>query len=431
MNWIVLFVTFFALAQPSFAQSAEEAPPASGERLIIRSIEYEGLRRTKTRVLEREFEFEIDQPTTRRELEETVQRLRNLHLFSIVEYELEPLEDGYHLKFLVLERWTILPVFKGSSGGGVNQLIIGLYDINVLGRYLEMGAQYERLGPTNSGVVWFRDPRLFDQRLWFGADIWHINRIYTLYDKDGEVEGGYLLNRNLLSVAIEKEWKWWLKAGLRLQLVNDETSYDLLDSDVRQKQVQRGLPDEELRIQPGINFSLGRLNYDNYRVDGLMLNLRFDGSDTTLGSSMSFASAESDFFFAKTLPFKSTLALRWLVGVSSTESEPHYYFIGGFDRVRGFVDARFRGPAHTTANLEYRIPSLDTSWVVLQHVVFADATSVGQGISDFTEITAASAGAGLRVISPRIFRLTLRLDYAVSLVNNGDSSLSFGVQQFF
>lgn len=430
MNWTILLVSFFVLYGDALAQPSEEPQPLE-ERLVIRAVEFDGLKRTKTRVVEREFEFVLDQPTTRGDLEETAQRLRNMHLFSTVEYELEPLEDGYLIRFRVLERWTILPVFKGSSGGGVNQLLIGIYDINVLGRYLEMGVQYERLGPTNSGVVWFRDPRLFDQRLWFGADVWHTNRIYTLYDADGEIEGGYLLNRNLISFGIEKEWKWWLKGGLRLQLVNDETSYDLVDDDVRLQQIQRGLPEDEFRIQPGISFSLGRLNYDNYRVDGVLLNLRFDGSDTTLGSSMSFASVESDFFFAKTLPFKSTLALRWLVGISSTESEPHYYFIGGFDRVRGFLDARFRGPAHTTANLEYRIPSLDTSWVVLQHIVFTDVASVGDGVSDFTEITAASAGAGLRVISPRIFRFTVRLDYALSLVNEGDSSLSFGVQQFF
>lgn len=153
MNWIVLLVSSFVLCADAFAQSSEEPPQTVEERLVIRSVEYEGLRRTKTKVLEREFEFSLDQPTTRAELEETAQRLRNLQIFSTVEYELEPLDDGYLLRFQVLERWTILPVFKGSSGGGVNQLIVDLYDINVLGRYLEMGAQYERLGPTNSGVV--------------------------------------------------------------------------------------------------------------------------------------------------------------------------------------------------------------------------------------------------------------------------------------
>lgn len=427
----LISVSAMAQATPEPESAEESTAQDPDEVFVISEVEINGLGRTKEFVVWREFDFELNSPTTRAVLEESAQRLRNMGLFANVEYTLEPKGDSHKIIYDVLERWTILPVVKASSGGGINQLIVGLYDINLLGRYLEMGGQYERLGPTNSGVVWFRDPRLFDQRLWFSADVWHVNRIYTLYDNDGEEEGGFLLQRNMLALALEKEVVWWFRFGGRIQVVQDQTSLNLIEDDIRQLQARRGLPEDTLRIQPGLTFQLGRLNQDNYLVEGAQLNLRLDGTDTILGSTFSFGSIESDLVLAKTLPFKSTIAFRWLVGISSTEAETHFYYIGGFDRVRGFLDARFRGPAHTTANLEFRIPSLDTSWLVLQHVGFVDVTSVGQGASDFTDITAASAGAGIRLISPRIYRLTLRLDYAASLVNSGDSAISFGVQQFF
>lgn len=400
--------------------------------LIVSTVQIEGLERTHEYIVRNEFEFEIGKPTTLQNVEETAQVLRNMGIFARVEYDLEPHEDGtFHLRIELLERWTTLPVFKAARGGGITQLIFAVFDINVLGHFLELGAEYERLGSTNSGVLWFRNPRLFDRRLAFGAEVRASNRVLTLYADDGNVEGGYLLQRNQVWLSLEQEWKWWFRSGLHLQFIDEESSLELISTEVQKLQEARGLPAPQRRLQPGISASIGRLNFDNFKVEGALWILRFDASDTVFGSTSSFASLQSDLFLAKTLPFDSTLAARWIVAASSTTNEPQYYFIGGFDRVRGFPDGRFRGTAHTTANLEFRIPSLDTTWVVLQHVAFLDITAVGANLLKLDGLTAASTGVGIRVISPKIYRFNGRIDFAIPLTSNGEIDLSFGVQQFF
>lgn len=422
-----MFVSLLMVLVLHGSAQASEKPT-----LIVSTVQIEGLERTREYIVTNEFEFQVGKPTTLEAVEETAQVLRNMGIFARVEYDLDPREDGtYHLRIELLERWTTLPVFKAARGGGVTQLIFAVFDINVFGHFLELGAEYERLGSTNSGVLWFRNPRLFERRLALGAEVRSSNRVLTLYAADGSVEGGYLLERNQVWLSLEQEWLWWFKAGLHLQFIDEESSLEIISVEVQKLQEARGLPLPQRRLQPGISASIGRLNFDNFKIEGAMWTLRFDGSDTVFGSTSSFAALQSDLFLAKTLPFDSTLAARWIVAASSTDNEPQYYFIGGFDRVRGFPDGRFRGTAHTTANLELRVPSLDTAWVVLQHVVFLDITSVGSNLLKLDGLTAASTGVGIRVISPKIYKFNGRIDFAIPLSTNGDFDLSFGVQQFF
>ncbi len=189
--------------------------------LIVSTVQIEGLERTREYIVTNEFEFQVGKPTTLEAVEETAQVLRNMGIFARVEYDLDPREDGtFHLRIELLERWTTLPVFKAARGGGVTQLIFAVFDINVFGHFLELGAEYERLGSTNSGVLWFRNPRLFDRRLALGAEVRSSNRVLTLYAADGSVEGGYLLGRNQVWLSLEQEWLWWFKAGLHLQFID-------------------------------------------------------------------------------------------------------------------------------------------------------------------------------------------------------------------
>ena len=100
--WRVLVLLLILGCVPRDA-SAQDEPPSDDERdedqtFIIDAVLIEGLFRTKTHVVMRELLFEEGEAATLGDVEESVQRLRNLGLFRIAEYQLldrrVPLPDG-------------------------------------------------------------------------------------------------------------------------------------------------------------------------------------------------------------------------------------------------------------------------------------------------------------------------------------------------
>jgi outer membrane protein assembly factor BamA len=393
---------------------------------VVEEIHIEGLRRTQPFVVERELEFNIGEAAKTEDLEESVRRLRNLGVFSTAEYD----ANNTGVTVSVQERWTTIPIFKINQGGGLTQLVLGAFDVNSFGRYLELGAQYERLGESNSGVVWFRDPRFLNQRLRFGADFWSVNRPQILYGDSGDIEGGFLLQRKMASFEMEKEITPWFTAGMNFRLLNDSFSTQFLSSKILEAQADQPLPEDGRAVIFGGLFGLGRLDMNNYLVDGLLWSNAVYVAPKVGIFDTGFETLSGEVAYFRTLPFRSTFGARVLYGVTNARAEQHQFFIGGLDRVRGFYDDRIRGRKHVTGNVEYRIPSLDRQALVIQHVAFLDATRVGEGNLAAGQ-SAASAGIGLRLLSPKIYRLTLRFDFAFPLLNHTDAAFSFSAQQFF
>ncbi len=161
----------------------------------------------------------------------------------------------------------------------------------------------------------------------------------------------------------------------------------------------------------------------------------FEQAAHALGSDLSFSRLTHETLAFKLLPFyKVNLASRLSLGYINTSAEQYLFFIGGLDYKRGFLDGQFRGRSFWELNTEVRVPSLETSWVVLQHNLFFDIGDVSDDaaqLASFARVPCMSGGVGLRVISPRIFRLVLRLDYAIAHAAETSHGVSFGVQQFF
>jgi outer membrane protein assembly factor BamA len=413
-NLFLLATVFFALLAGEVA-----AEP-------VEDIHIEGIRRTKPFVVERELEFNLGDPLRHEDLEESMRRLRNLGIFSTASYE----AYGTGVTVSVAERWTTIPIFKFNQGGGLTQLIVGAFDVNTLGRYLEFGAQFERLGRANSGVLWFRDPRFLNQRLWFGADLWRINRTQLLYDEAGEVEGGFLLSRSMASFALEKEHTTRFTSGMHMRFLDDAFSMNYLPADVLAAQPEEALPPAGRSLVLGASVAFGRLDFDSFLVDGLLWSNTLDVAPQAGPFDIGFLTGTGELTYFRTLAWRSTFGARLLYGATNTRAEQHLFYVGGLDRIRGFADGRFRGRRHVTGNAEYRIPSFDRPALVIQHVAFVDATRTGDHLLDNAQ-SAAGAGLGLRILSPRIYRLTLRFDYAFSVVNRADAAFSFGAQQFF
>ena len=443
---LLVLVLFMASAVNAFAQDAEEPDPADpDETFVIDAVIIEGLFRTKTHVVMRELLFEEGEAATRAEIEESVQRLRNLGLFRIAEYELLdrriPLPDGslpaadsQHRILLITvdERWTIIPFGTFSAGGGTFSLTTGLYDINILGRYFELGFQYQRFASTNSGAIWASNPRFLGERLALGGSIAQTNRVNVFYDDAGELEGGHMRFRRSASLGLTREWVKWFYTGASLGLVDDRYSFNLVPDVIRELEEVRGLPENARYLSFGLSASLGRINSNSYLRKGARISQSVSTASTSLGSTIDFLDLGTEVAGFAILPFKTNVGLRAGFGSTTIERPEYQFFVGGFNLLRGFLHRRFRGSHFWYANGEIRIPSLDTRWVALQHVAFIDAAAASDRYgAAFRELDGASVGLGLRFMSPKVFSLLGRIDYAWPIYGEGTSALSFGAGQFF
>ncbi len=117
--------------------------------------------------------------------------------------------------------------------------------------------------------------------------------------------------------------------------------------------------------------------------------------------------------------------------MTDTNLLQYWGYFGGLDRIRGFADNRFSGRYSILSNSELRNTLIQKSSWIGQGVLFIDLLSSTEKFTELDRLTAASAGNGIRIILPQIYRAVVRLDLSKPLVKNDDQTVSFGIQQFF
>lgn len=406
----------------------------------VKSIIITGLSRTEESVVLRELPYKIGDNIDESQSEQAKQKLYNLRLFSEVKHEIVNSNDGQYVKIDVTERWTTIPILKFSNGGGITQFTLGAYDINLFGKYIEGGAQIQKRGSSTAGVVWLREPRLFGSNLKFSLDLWSVMNVYKIYDRSGtstELEHAYLEDQKRISS--ELEYKFTEKFSVSFNFSRHQNEYSDRSLTEEENKVTNNfpLPDAEIHNKFGLGLRLGVINYGPWNQSGQTLEINVKQTNYAFESGH-IDNHKSNEFFANykgflDLPFSSSFAVNFSHEKKSKPTESDKIFVGGLDKVRGFLDNRFKGNNVNLANFEYRIPSYESSSIVLQHIVFFDYGSIIDESDDFetrrNEIY--SVGTGLRFISPKIYRLVGRLDFAKSLKGDGKLPISFGVQQFF
>ncbi len=389
------------------------------------SAQIRGLERTDRQVVERELSVD-NQPLP---ITEGIQRLRNLRIFSSVTAATQNTTETIYVR----EKWTLIPIVRGAATLGVANVILGAYDVNFLGKYIEVGGQYEYLGGSHSGVVWWRDPRFRDSRWRVGADLWSTRRNYNYFDPDGRVLGGYSWHRYRVNLFTDKEIRQWLTVGVGLDTNFDSFDDRSLGSQLKDRNLQNGLvvPD----IQGWSNYyvaslALGRLDYDDFLVSGWQLDadLRRAGPET--GSDDAHVAARFDLRWFVLAGNRLNLGSRLSAGAGTSTRPQHLFYLGGLDFVRGYGVGQVRGARFAGLNGEVRILAWRGDRFALQNVVFTD-TAVAANVLRNAGRIAWSAGSGIRLVFPTIFRFVVRADYAWAHGQAAPHGLAVGVQQFF
>lgn len=373
----------------------------------VDALQIEGLWRTEPSVVHRELPWKPGEEVSVEQWELGLTRLWNMGLFSRVDGRLET-RDGQTVAVLELEeRFTINPLFRFSTAGTAFWLRVGASDSNLLGRFLEAGAQYERFGPYNGGQAWVRDPRFLNRRL---NGLVQVERL-------ARPRPGFVVFRTLARL----EAAGFADSADRLQLLGRlDLIADRYDGDASPP------PSEGLVATVGARVG---------RVD--VVRLRQRGWSVALQPSMGLTNDAPGLFgqlFLEALGFampghRWNLAGRLQAAVASEAPVQHRYYVGGLDLVRGLPDNHLRTSRYAVLNLEARFVAWDSTWLALMPAAFVDGVVAHRESGGVTAL--AAGGVGLRVLVPKLVATGLRADLAVPLDGSWALQPSFGVFQFF
>lgn len=363
--------------------------------------------------------------------EDIEQVLLSTGLFSTVKAT-ETSENKFAIE--VAEKWTTIPIFKFNSGGGAKQFIFGVYDPNVLGERIELGAQYETLEGAPSFVLWNKNPRLFNSLFFYDLQLWNTKRIRLKYDQDLNsplITKALLLQTEKLYFAFGKEFLNNTKIRTSLERQIDKFSTDLVPQKFLDQTIGQIIPDDVKTTLIGLQFDYSKLKSTRNVQTGSSTSLSYKLGLVDSNSNQNFNALKFDYLYYDFVGSDLLFSQRVQLGLTDTNILQHWNYLGGLESIRGFADNRFASKNYWLSNSELRHFTFENPNYIAQSVVFVDALGIDESDRSIQNITALSGGIGARFIFPKIYRLILRIDYAKPIVNEDEQFLNFGIQQFF
>lgn len=420
-----------------------------GKALYISTIQFEGNHRTRTQFLSRETKHLDQSIVCEKDLQNLKRRLDGTGLFSQVKITSAPLASGplpsqpnsiaealpVRLTVQLEEKWTTIPILKAQSGGGVSQFTLGLFDPNLYGNYIEGGAQLERLGSATSGVLWLKHPRWNSTNDILDFQLWNQKRIRIKYDQKSDglvVKNAFLQDRSrgFLSYSFVPDDNTKYKFSFDYQ--EDRFSFDFVSEEIKSMAVAPlSLPTDTKYILGGAAIELGKIQGPASRLEGLAYQFGITHGYSLNSETAHFLSGDFQLTYYQLPAELWNWGARILAGSTNTKVIQYWHYLGGLDRIRGYVDNRFSGRDYLLLNLESRYLHISKPSFQIQSACFTDLATIGENLGDLKTISGASIGVGVRLILPKIYRFVVRVDYASALVSKDDTHLSFGVQNFF
>jgi len=411
---------------------------AVGEsKRTIRRIEIIGLTKTSPDLLKENIPIKVGQIFDLDQVQESERRMRNFRVFQSVESRVVPIgENEIDIQFTLQDRWTLIPILKASSGGGVQHYTFGLLETNLFGKLHEVGAHYELLQGAPSFAVWYRNPTLIKNSRFFQVDLGSNNTIRFLYDRDAEKEGAFLHRKIRLRFFRNED----AGPGLRFRhalILEREWTHDRIFSDedrhLNRKNNFQSIP-ESFYIKAQYGPIWGELDFFIDRQSGWETRLFGTAAFAVTGPQENKFDLFFDSRYFKLIGDRMNLALRAQLNSTSAIGYQHFHFAGGLSEVRGYFQNQFRGRSNIILNNEIRYSLIKGKSIIIQPVAFLDASETGGSplklVTSIDEIHLGT-GIGARVIFPWVQRAVVRFDYALPINSTGGAGVVFGLQQFF
>lgn len=396
----------------------------------ISSITVSGNKRTNELTILKIADISIGDSVTDSLIERATQRLLRTEIFTSC--EIAEKTSGV-ITVTVSEKWTIIPFisFQGN-GGKIIQCNTGLYDANFLGRAGVIGGDYTYLLGTHSGQIFSMKDNLGKKNIKLSGRIRTQKGISIWYDSTGRQQAGFMVDRKLLNASSELPINDKLTASVAISVLKDTISESIGSISYDSLNDSHGFSFESSNkaVIPVMSARYSNFKYKKYTYTGWGFKAGVGHAfESKFGGYNTFSAAGQ---WYKELPLHANIGVNGELMGADGHGKTNVFYLGGMSGVRGFPENLFRGKALAKLNVEYRIPSLKSKWIVVQHVLFTDYAAIAPRISELDEaVSVSSGGIGLRISSPKIYSFMIRLDYGwgfTPLLSNG---LSFGTTHYF
>lgn len=382
----------------------------------IRSFSFEGNRRTKESTILKLARIEQGDTISDSLLTLAEERLMKSDLF--VSATVTPSDSG-DLSISVSEKWTIIPYINGlfSQNRDANNrrisLRAGIYDINFIGRNIILGGEYLYLDGTHNGMFFTGKDNIGSKRIKLRGNFKFSKGINSWFDDQGALEARFIVDRKIGSVSGEIPLlNENLYFGTSLSMYHDTLMESLNSIDSRELNDSSGysFSGDNSGVAWGISARYSGFKYHRFTYDGWGAKASMSHSFQNNFQDYNTFSVGAQWY--KRLPLESNLCMNFRGAVTDAHGDMSYIYVGGTNSVRGFSDGEFKGRAYLNGNFEYRLPSLNTKWIVIQHIFFTDLALVTDRATALDETTyLQGAGVGIRILSPKIYSFMFRFDY--------------------
>lgn len=406
-----------------------------------------GNKKTRDKVITREFIQKKGQPFNAFLVRRSVERVYNLGFFDDVNVRMLPGSDPSKviIEVDVLEHKTgtvTLGAGYSESDGLVGIIELGEDNLRGTGDKVKIHWEVGKDSYKNYSLSYMH-PWLDDKGTSLGFTYYNRDDEYTDYDSDGSEVAEYNKPSKGFSIQLGRQTGEYTRDYLTLETRKDDYEWDDEDSsgfryDRNQGQGNgwnNGPYDFADADYVGNNF--GRINsiswqkvYDSrdnvYEpTRGKRISYTTQWAGHGLGGDFDFYKFTAEARMYKKIGHSQVLALRARGGIIQGDAPYSQLFaLGGADTLRGYEDDQFRGKKMYNATIEYRFPMVKK----VTGVLFAD---VGDSW-DAPNVTwykndkqfNASVGAGVRVSTPIG---PVRLDYGIGK-DEKKFHFSFGTQ---
>jgi outer membrane protein assembly factor BamA len=430
----VLIALFFLYALP-WSLRAETSTNGKRNYFHITQIDIVGLKRTEQSwLLEHLHLSSLPLDLNNNQLEQICEKLHNMRVFSYATTDVEETSPAhFKLKIIVEEKWTLIPVVRGQSGGGTPLFVLGAYETNLFGKIITFGGEARRYGNAPVGYMIYgknhdRDPDYF----FLGDEIKHFFRIRDFYDNSGTGLGAFHTTETSERIKFlfpsnrQMDWRW----GGDFRLMQNKGEFEATSSvqDDKKQRLINLSGDRSWRSVPSLAIEYDDIVMDNILFDGKRLEAYLG----VLAGANSFHQAiEAQFFYYKLLSHQWNYAAHIFWKSSDDDSLASQKFLGGFDSIRGIPDGDIFGSKSVYVNNELTWLCYQSHYIWVQQAVFVDAGMANDTWKEMFPSRRYSFGGGVRIAILQNYSLMLRIDYALSYYPYKTEGFSIGLNQFF
>ena len=402
------------------------------EQAVVSKIIIEGNYKTKDFILLREIYHQLHEPVDTVKILNDKNRIENLGIFSEVNSELLPLDDGtLILKYIVKESIqktppTVFPTYNESKGWSLNALWV----FNNFRGQNQLLALSGSVGGEDTYGISFKDPWILDDHISFSINI--MRNLYKNRFLNSDIE----LKSMKIGVG-----KWFRdKIKTEISIASESKIFKLEQEKARYKYIH---------IYSNIRYDTRDVFWNPGR--GLLISSSFEylrGYDLKIFNTLIWNQSLSFYKKLNNIQKNAVIALNGVIKKKFGYKDRFFQdYIGSSNTIRGWQlpdSTTYRleplriGHEYLQTSIEYRyeiIPKYVTSVGIesgLGIVCYADAGFIiKNGYLNHLESILLGSGIGIRIPFPIVG--VLRFDFGLGIIDNKIKSKSFhfGIGQKF